>query len=440
LSGIEKKSEAMITLRSYVIDSLKRYWPENKDVISQLPIPAQMPPQHVQIPPAVRYIELPEWASEFGIKGEIPVPEWAVVVSAEPIWQQTDWLMSIHWYLNSVAERQYEKENGSIHSYSTRLKGWNSDLWERAWVNRIALFLRKWAAITRNSDETVLFGPLPDTEILLTHDVDAVGKTIAIRLKQTAFHFFNAIKSTCNGNLSTGLKKARQGLRFFFSNDNYWCFETIMGLEQQARKRSHFNFSGGSCKHKRSLQERVFDPSYDVLDPRLKAIIRELKNGGWTVGLHPSYLAWKEADLIKAEKKQLEKAVGVQVSTCRQHWLRFSWQNTWQAQQNVGIKLDTTLGFNDRPGFRNGAALQFQPWRESSAAPIQLEAIPMVLMDSHLYDYRDMSNDERKREIDRWLDEIKFVRGQATIIWHQRVMSSDYGWGDGYCYLLKKAI
>jgi len=433
-------SKETMKIRSYVIESLNRYWPVSNDAIAQLPIPVLTIPQEVQTPPVISYVNLPDWASIVGINGQIPVPEWATTSCGEPSWQQTDWLLTIHWYLNGLAEQQYEKENGSIHSYSKHLKGWSEDLWERAWVNRIALFLRKWAAFENNSDEVKLFGPLPDTEIILTHDVDAVSKTIAIRFKQAAFHFFNATRLICKFNLLSGFKKANQGLLFLFSNDNYWCFETIMGLEQHAGKRSHFNFSGGSCKHKRSLQERVFDPSYDVLDPRLKAIIRELKNGGWTVGLHPSYLAWKEADLIKAEKKQLEKAVGVEVSSCRQHWLRFSWQNTWQAQQNVGIKLDTTLGFNDRPGFRNGAALQFHPWRESSAAPMKLGAIPMVLMDSHLYDYRDMSNDDREREIDRWLDEIKFVRGQATIIWHQRVMSSDYGWGDGYCYLLKKVI
>jgi hypothetical protein len=40
--------------------------------------------------------------------------------------------------------------------------------------------------------------------------------------------------------------------------------------------------------------------------------------------------------------------------------------------------------------------------------------------------------------MNRWLDEIKAVRGQATIIWHQRVVSEDYGWGQGYEELLNK--
>jgi hypothetical protein len=435
---MEKKPESLISLRSYVIESLKRYWPENMAAVSQLPIPVQTIPQHVQTPPVVRYVKLPGWAAEFGINNKIPVPEWAVLSAVDPIWQQTDWLMTIHWYMNGLAEQQYEKEYGTIHSYSIRLKGWNSDLWERAWVNRIALFLRKWAAIEKNCDETQLLGPLPDTEILLTHDVDAVSKTLPIRFKQTAFHFYNAAKLIYKWNFSSGLKKAGKGLRFLFSSDDYWCFETIMEMEKQADKRSCFNFSGGSWKHNRSLKEKLFDPSYDVRSPRLKETIQKLQSEGWTIGLHPSFLAWEDSNLIKAEKRQLEKATKSKVSTCRQHWLRFSWQKTWQAQQDAGVRLDTTLGFNDRPGFRNGAALRFHPQVESSCSPMAMEVIPMVLMDSHFYDYQDMSPDERKQKIDHWLNEIKFVRGQVSIIWHQRVMSSDYGWGEGYRYVLQK--
>ncbi|APG26649.1 hypothetical protein A7E78_01495 [Syntrophotalea acetylenivorans] len=137
------------------------------------------------------------------------------------------------------------------------------------------------------------------------------------------------------------------------------------------------------------------------------------------------------------EKTALEESLGVPVCTCRQHWLRFSWEKTWRAQEKAEIRLDTTLGFNDRPGFRIGAALPFFPWDHQRKTPLKIQAVPMVLMDSHLYDYGDMSSEERQRQITTWLDEIKSVHGTATIIWHQRVMSRDYGWGPGYEQLLQ---
>ena len=76
--------------------------------------------------------------------------------------------------------------------------------------------------------------------------------------------------------------------------------------------------------------------------------------------------------------------------------------------------------------------------RAGNEEQLNLEALPMVLMDSHLYDYGSFTDEERGGEMNRWLDEIKAVRGQATIIWHQRVVSEDYGWGQGYEELLNK--
>ncbi len=419
-------------IRSYVVKSLGRYWPKSQEAVYRLPIPRQVLPENDSILPLISYVGLPKWAAHFGINGEIPVPEWLVIKETQPAWRGTDWFMVIHWYLNSLAEREYEREYGSIHSYSIRLKGWNKDLWQRAWVNRIALFLRSWAARENNIDETELLGPLPETEIILTHDVDAVRKTMAIRCKQTAFHFFNAALFFFRGKISKSANKIWKGIRFLTSQDDYWCFENIMDQERQAGVRSHLNFFGGGHGGS-SWREKLFDPSYDVLEPKIKAMIEKLEAGGWTVGLHPSYLAWKDVSKIKAERQYLEKAAGKRVSNCRQHWLRFSWQDTWKAQQEAGIRLDTTLGFNDRPGFRNGAALRFQPW---DGAPMRLEALPMVLMDSHLYDYFDLDEECREQEMHRWINEIRAVRGQASVIWHTHVLAADYGWRTGFEHLL----
>ena len=122
--------------------------------------------------------------------------------------------------------------------------------------------------------------------------------------------------------------------------------------------------------------------------------------------------------------------------SCRQHWLRFSWQKTWVAQEEAGFLLDTTLGFNDRSAFRNSACLEYHPWNFQHDGRMDIKVIPMILMDSQLYNYHNYSDDGRIQEMRKWIDEIKGVFGIATVLWHQRVMSDDYGWGDGYHYLV----
>jgi peptidoglycan/xylan/chitin deacetylase (PgdA/CDA1 family) len=305
-------------------------------------------------------------------------------------------------------------------------------MWDRAWVNRIALFLRRWAAHDQQADEQALFGDLPKASIHLSHDVDAVSKTPAIRLKQTAFHLLNAAKDIASGR-APSLGKA---LRFLVGKGSYDCFSTIAELEKQHGFTSQFNVYAGKTGWHRSLKQRLMDPSYSVDEQWLQDELRSLLSSGHRIGLHQSFDSWTNPEVMRRERKHLEAAINTPVVGCRQHWLRFSWQTTWRAQEESGLQLDGTLGFNDRPGFRNGAALSFHPWDEQAGKPLSLKAIPLLFMDSHFYDYTKMSAKERQTQMKRWVDEVLDVQGEATIIWHQRVFSPDYGWGSGYRELL----
>lgn len=422
--------------RLYSVEALKRYWPINAELIYQLPIPAQ-PWAIASIPPQTQLVSLPEWAYNLGVEGKMLVPNQCIAPGERPAWRRTDWLYVIFWYLTGIAEQIFEKQYGPIHSYSFRLKGWDSRLWERAWVNRIALFLRRWAARQQGINEETLFGPLPSPQVILTHDVDAITKTMAIRVKQAVFHTFNALRALKCGRFRLAFGRLTQISRFLFSKDDYWCFEQIMALEEAHQQRSHFNIYGGCGGWRRHPKYLLMDPAYHVNDEKLKRQLRQLHAKGWIIGLHQSFDAWADVNQMIVERECLEQALEIPITSCRQHWLRFSWEHTWQAQQEAGLTLDTTLGFNDRSAFRNGAALLFHPWDFVLNQPMRLQVLPMVLMDSHLYDYAELSDTQRRQQLTYWLDEIRFVGGTATIIWHQRVMSQDYGWAKGYQELLE---
>ncbi len=422
--------------RDYISKILSGYWRNNGSLISELPIPVMQVSANSPSPPKMDRIPLPDWAQDIGVEGGILIPHELISGETGSDWQKVDWLGAAFWYLNGTAERAFEQAQGPIHSNSFRLKGWDPRIWERAWVNRIALFLRRWAANQKDRDELDLFGPLPEPKIILTHDVDAVHKTFPIRLKQTAFLTFNALRNILKGDPGKALDAFRKAARFFFSKANYWCFDQIINLEKEFSVYSHFNFYGGQDRRFWNLKKYIFDPGYDIQDLRLRNKIRDLSADGWRIGLHQSFDSWENPELMRREKKRLEQVSNGPVSVCRQHWLRFGWASTWHAQQEAGFELDTTLGFNDRPGFRNGAALRFHPWDSGKNEPMRLQALPMVLMDSHLYDYEDLDEEERLRKIDHWVQEIKNVSGEATVVWHQRIMSPDYGWGPSYKHLL----
>jgi hypothetical protein len=310
-------------------------------------------------------------------------------------------------------------------------------LWERAWVNRIFLFLRRWVAHLNNASEVELLGNLAPGVLHLTHDVDYVSKTLALRLKQIAFISYNLLKYLLSGNFSGALAQFPRLFRFGLGRANYWQFSVIRELETEYGATSSWNFYGGVGGFARSSSELLLDPAYRVTDKKISGQLAALLDGGNRIGLHQGFHSWQDSKRMLLEKNRLEQAIGKPVDSCRQHWLRFSFSDTWKAQEAAGFKLDTTLGFNDRHGFRNSAALRIPAWIGSEQRfSASLETLPMVLMDAHLFDYGQLEPDARKQVIDYYLDEIAFVGGEATVVWHHRVFHADYGWGDDYRYLL----
>jgi len=381
-------------------------------------------------------VALPEWAADLGVDGGLLIPSATIVPGEGAEFARTDWWAAAAWYLDGCAERLHEHRHGPIHSYSIRLAGWDARLWEHAWVNRIALFLRRAAARHAGQDERSALGPLPAAEIRLTHDVDAVDKTLRIRIKQGAFDLFNALRAIARGQAAQAAGKIAHGVRFATGPGDYWTVARMCGLEETLGLRSTFNVFAGRASARSWPASLLFDPTYDVSDSAVSRDLRGLARRGWAIGLHQSFDAWQDAAMMREQKARLEDAAQVSVQECRQHWLRFSWAATWPAQAAAGLAVDTTLGFNDRPGFRTGSALRFQP-RDGQGRVLSLASLPLVLMDSHLYDYAGPSAADPAAGIARWIGEVRAVAGIATVLWHPHVLSPDYGWADGYEELLR---
>ncbi|SLN29672.1 hypothetical protein [Oceanibacterium hippocampi] len=393
-------------------------------------------------PPVLQNVMLPDFAADIAIDGALLIPASCI---ADPTggWHGVDWFAVIAWYLHAVPERAHEARRGPIHSYAARLGNWDSRLWEHAWANRAAMFLRRAAAHLADRDETDLFGAFPEARLELTHDVDAIAKTGAIRLKQAVFSLVNVGRHVGRRRPGAALVSLWRAFRFLcWPSRDYWNFDRIMAVEKAAGLRSTFLFyvRGRRARGRAALRRRLFDPGYDAGEVELAGVYEAIRKGGWSVGLHPSFDSWNAPVDIRSQRHMLQRASGVQVRSCRQHWLRFSWERTWRAQVDAGLELDYTLCFNERPGFRISAAVTFDPLDEESGYPVGLRATPTILMDSHLYDYGLMDARERRRTIVRLLDEVHAVGGEAAILWHPHVLSRDYGWADGFTQLLEEMV
>ncbi len=420
-------------IQEYCVNSFSRYWKNNRELISGLPI-SSVVPEDVELPVKLVSVKLPVWAKKYTISGCFLVPSEA----AANKWEDVNWWYVMYWYLHCLAERKFESIYGPIHSYSYRLKGWDNRMWKHAWVNRIAMFLRLWVCKNEGKVPEILFPEKLEAEILLTHDLDAVSKTLVIRLKQCTFNVYNAIKLLGDRRLRDAVCKLKSAFQFLLGTGGYWNFDKLgYDTDNSIIKKRIINVYGGGGGAFRSLKKIVVDPGYGLHNEKLVGELNTLCNNGFVIGLHQSYDAWDDSSKMMKEKITLEGYLGVRVLTCRQHWLKFSFLKTWVSQAKSGFVEDTTLGFNDRVGFRNGAALRFSPI-DMTGKFIGLESVPMILMDSHLYDYNNLNSLEIDAEIDALISEVELIKGQASIIWHPHTLGSDYGWSDGFQALLER--
>jgi hypothetical protein len=334
-------------------------------------------------------------------------------------------------------ERLWEQRHGIIHSYSFRLKEWDTRAWDYPWVNRIAMFLMKWTEHLFKKSAEELLGLKARAKINLSFDVDAVEKTLPIRIKQSLFNTYNALKFAIKCDFSKSINKLTDAWSFFFRQESWWVFEKLLLKLREENILATFNFYGGKCYNAKSW---LMDPSYKINSRKLKYLLKLILKDNHTVGLHPSFDSFSDSNKILREKNYLQESSGINISSSRQHWLRFEWASTLMSLEKAEIKRDSTLMFNDRAGFRTSMCSEWKPWNHIEGKPFKIKVNPSILMDSHLYDYNSKRNYSFKVDIKHLIEECKIVCGNCSIVWHPHTLSKDYNWNKAFDYLLKYTI
>lgn len=431
MTGIELPGAE--TIRRHVLKSLIEYWRNSPLTIESLPI-TSISISQVNGPLKLKAVNLPSWASSCGVDGILLVPCEAVPSHVSTCWHEVDWFLASFLILECVHERAWENSNNTIHSYSFKIKEWDDRIWDYAWVNRYALFLRQWASFKSLTEAVNLFGSLPDPCITLTHDVDAIRKTIPIKIKFFCFKMFNVARYCSKFKLASALKEIKCLTLYLFSQEDWNTLVPLAHIEASQGIKAVYHFYADF--RSKSVFRWLLDPEDFIRELSSSGIFQMLIHYGHYIGLHPSVDSWNNSQLIAAQRSSLSKVVNTNILYCRQHWLRFGWKDTWLAQEKAGIAFDSTLMFNDRAGFRNGAAVKWCPWNFLSSKTHRLSVIPTVLMDSHLYDYEQLSEADRLDKLSKILRECTYVHGHAYVLWHPHTLTSDYGWKDGFYQLL----
>jgi peptidoglycan/xylan/chitin deacetylase (PgdA/CDA1 family) len=193
-------------------------------------------------------------------------------------------------------------------------------------------------------------------------------------------------------------------------------FEKIMAIEEKFNAKSSFFFMG--------LEEG--DQDYNYLAKDLSHEMGCIVDRGWEVGLHGGNEAFNKLETIKREKDRLEKELGRRVIGYRNHFLRFRVPITWELLKEADFKYDSTFGYADCIGYRNGMCHPFKPFNLNTITEIDILEIPLNIMDTTLYDaYMRLDSDSTWAFVKQLIDTTEKHNGVLTILWHNTSMISD---------------
>ncbi len=154
---------------------------------------------------------------------------------------------------------------------------------------------------------------------------------------------------------------------------------------------------------------------------RARAAARRISRKGWEVGLHGDFGTHDSYPRMREAVERLERGLGIRPRGLREHYLRFDYARSWGVMERAGFDYDSTVGNNDRLGFKLGLAAPFHPpdprWR-----PMRLLELPLSLMDTTLWGYLKRGEEEGFADILRLMGMVRDVGGLFTLLWHQEAV------------------
>ncbi|WP_163575253.1 polysaccharide deacetylase family protein [Halomonas faecis] len=202
-------------------------------------------------------------------------------------------------------------------------------------------------------------------------------------------------------------------------NDPFNTFEWLMDVSDKNNMRSAFYFIAGKTYP-------PHDPLYNLDDPAIRKLIRDIGKRGHEVGLHPSYNTYQNPELLARQAAYLRRVAaeeGVEqiVWGGRMHYLQWRTEVTPNAWERAGMAYDSTLGFADYAGFRSGTSHDYRWFDLRARRELILIERPLIAMEATVISkkYMGVADPELAIEYFQMLGErCQRFGGSFSMLWH----------------------
>lgn len=282
-----------------------------------------------------------------------------------------------------------------------------------------------------------LFG---GSALLMTHDVDRIKY---FKLKSILSRWLRVFVSVDSREKFTDRLKFAwlSSLRYFapitHPDNLYYSFPFLLQTQRKHKIRSTWFM----------LNKRRGEPAGDYSFNRksTQRLVNYLLNNDCEVGLHGSLWSLKSAECYKNEVLEFIKYFNVRPKGARQHFLVGTIPELFRLQSSAGLVYDTTMGFSAREGFRHGYCHPYRPFDHNNQVMLPLWEIPLLAMDTTLYEKRGLDSQGVVESLSQLLSECKRFNGLFTFLWHncrnnQRINPGINAFYDELCSLMMQQV
>lgn len=241
----------------------------------------------------------------------------------------------------------------------------------------------------------------------LTFDVDCLQKW---KTRSRIRHWAGLPKALLNGGMVPWHRNLLEIQRSRRPQDDPW-YQIPQILERTGDRRATFFWLGTPRDHQAYR--------YDIQRLEFATLLQETLKRGHTAGMHGSPRHARSLTDLGREAARLQSLSGHPVNVSRQHYLRIDPKTTLHALSALGFRLDSSLGFNDRPGFRCGSCIPIRWWDFQRHESLPMAELPFSAGDFNLHNPSRFDTEHSRATLRTQAGWAMLAGGILTLLFHE---------------------
>lgn len=267
--------------------------------------------------------------------------------------------------------------------------------------------------------------------LFLSHDIDQIHDREMFRILADTNHIRRMLLQNEKGDVGLALKRIARCL--FWPNRTGDDVQVLLDIEKRFQMKSTFYIL-----HDPYLSRN--GPRYRIDSKGLRRIVDLIKAAGCEIGVHGGYYRFNNANGYQQSRELISRKFNCRATGIRNHMLRFSYPETWLAQEAAGFTYDATFGDRQNPGAVNELFFPFRPHDPATQRVMDLTVLPLTVMDVSLFRYRRLDS-QPALEV-AWKAVLPIIErgGLVSLLWHNNYFNEPeyYGWQWVYEKLLER--